>query len=93
MSLNLVRGSTNICQPATTSGLHPSTVTAWVNTTSMSSHTITFLDSPSFTLGDTLTYKIQWKSTNGQSLQLNSYISSTSEYHGTSTITLYEVSA
>ena len=92
MVLNLVRGSTNISQPSVTSGLHAGTVAAWVNERSLSSHTITFLDSPSFTLGDTLTYKIQWKSSNGQTIYLNQYAVTNTQYHGTSTISLFEVS-
>ncbi len=91
MVLNLVRGSTNISQPAVTSGSHPGTVAAWVNEISMSSHTITFLDSPNTT--SSTTYKIQWKSTNGGTIQLNSYVNAPSQYHGTSTITLTEVTA
>jgi hypothetical protein len=90
MVLNLVRGSTNISQPAVTSGSHAGTVAAWVNALSMSSHTITFLDSPNTT--SSTTYKIQWKSTNGGTIQLNSYVNATSQYHGTSTISLFEVS-
>ena len=89
---NLVRGSQNISQPSVTSGTHAGTVAAWVREDNLSSHTITFLDSPTFTQGDTLTYKIQWKSTNGQTVYLNHYALNTSQYHGTSTITLFEVS-
>tara|TARA_R100001163_G_C5060678_1_gene197519 strand:- start:1506 stop:2012 length:507 start_codon:yes stop_codon:yes gene_type:complete len=92
MVLNLVRNSTNISQPAVTSGAYAGTVSAWVREDSLSSHTITFLDSPTFTLGDTFTYKIQWKSTNGGSIFLNRFALNTSEYHGTSTISLFEVS-
>ena len=90
MVFNLVRNSTNICQPSVTSGNFAGTVAAWVNTLSMSSHTITFLDSPNTT--SSTTYKVQWRSTNGYALQLNSYVNSTTEYHGTSTISLFEVS-
>lgn len=60
--MNIVRGSTNIAQPA--SGTNPSSFNIWANSNNFSWPTPFFwLDSPSTT--SATTYKLQWRNDNG----------------------------
>tara|TARA_B100001093_G_scaffold221766_1_gene212705 strand:+ start:22 stop:519 length:498 start_codon:yes stop_codon:yes gene_type:complete len=88
--INLVRGSTNIAQPAA-SPAHFSTSMHWVNTDAMVYHNYEFLDSPATT--SATTYKLQWRNhVTGYTTKLNQYHGS-ANYDATSTMTLMEVSA
>ena len=66
MYFNLVRGSTAIAQP---SAGNPHDSTIQCNTISFNYNVqvakIQFLDDPTYTLGDTITYKIQYKTDSG----------------------------
>ncbi len=66
MYFNLVRGSTNIAQPSTGNA---NDATLQCNTITYSYDVrvakIQFLDDPTYTLGDTITYKIQYKTDSG----------------------------
>jgi len=89
--INLVRGSTNIAQPANTSGSAPATTSIYIGALLMIQHNMSYLDSPSYTLGDTITYKLQWH-TDAHTIYLNRW-QGNDNYHGISTLTLMEVAA
>ena len=87
LSLNLMRDSTNICQPATDPGQNMSAV-AYVSDETYMLHTpLTFLDSPNTT--NEVTYKIQWKVNEGTGY-LNRY-SDADNWYRPSQLTLMEV--
>jgi len=85
---NLVRGSTNIAQPANTSGLGPSSTLSAVSTHHMVKESLEWLDSPNTT--SATTYKIQWKSASNGTTYLNRWYDS-DNYHTVSTLTLMEI--
>ena len=89
--INLVRGSTNIAQPADTSGSAPATSSIYIAALLMVQNSMSYLDSPSYTLGDTITYKLQWR-TDAYTIYLNRW-QANDNYHGISTLTLMEVAA
>ena len=85
---NLVRGSTNIAQPAG-SNVHNATLHNWSGTAYMSTPNMNFLDSPATT--SATTYKLQWKiHTGSHTAKINGYFNNT-QYNSTSTMTLQEV--
>ena len=86
--INLLRGSTNIAQPSTTP-VHFSTMMAYIDGDKIIQQGYEFLDSPSTT--SATTYKLQWRNhAAGFTSKLNEYYNATN-YAGTSTITLMEV--
>ena len=86
---NLVRGSTNIGQPAG-SNVHNATLHNWSNAAYMKTCTMNFLDSPATT--SATTYKVQVKADGtAATIHVNKYYNS-ANYRGISTLTLYEVS-
>ena len=85
---NLVRGSTNICQPATTPAFAGSMGNYVGIVDNVLPFSITFLDSPSTT--SATTYKVQLKS-NAGTVGINSRNSGDGAF--TSTITLMEIAA
>ena len=85
---NLVRGSTNIAQPANTSGLGPTTALSAKSSTHMSKESLTWLDSPNTT--SAITYKIQWHGNTAGTTYINRWFSS-DNYHHVSTLTLMEI--
>mgnify|MGYP001189864012 FL=1 len=88
--LNLVRGSTNIGQPSGDVA-HEATIHSWSSGSYMSSVAINFLDSPSTT--SATTYKVQLGADGtAATIYVNRYFGA-DNYHGISTLTLYEVSA
>tara|TARA_R100000329_G_scaffold151040_1_gene145644 strand:- start:1249 stop:1761 length:513 start_codon:yes stop_codon:yes gene_type:complete len=68
--MNLLRGSTAIAQPASTTGFASTATCFPAVIRSMESWSFTFLDSPTYTVGDTLTYKWQAK-TNSEEFTIN----------------------
>ena len=91
--LNIVRGSTNIAQPASGSGGNDGTTIMYLNIASMITFPMCFVDSPSTT--SATTYKIQMGFDSGASNTvhyLNRYFGA-DQYRGTSTLTLIEVSS
>tara|TARA_X000001036_G_scaffold196315_1_gene184971 strand:+ start:1265 stop:1774 length:510 start_codon:yes stop_codon:yes gene_type:complete len=87
---NLVRGSTNIAQPAG-SNVHNATLHNWSGTAYMSTPNMNFLDSPATT--SATTYKVQVKGDGTAAIiNVNKYYNS-ANYRGISTLTLYEVTA
>jgi len=87
--INLVRGSTNIAQPANTSGSAPATTSVYIGGLLMLQHNMSYLDSPSTT--SATTYKLQWH-TDAHTIYLNRW-QGNDNYHGISTLTLMEVAA
>tara|TARA_B100000902_G_scaffold176334_1_gene169998 strand:+ start:643 stop:1143 length:501 start_codon:yes stop_codon:yes gene_type:complete len=88
--INLVRGSTNIAQPSTTPD-HYSTMMAYTGASKIMQQGYEFLDSPSTT--SATTYKLQWRNhATGFTSKLNEYFNQTN-YNGTSTLTLMEVTS
>ena len=69
--------------------------TTGANLTQMFTPSLTFLDSPSYTLTDVLTYKVQWMTENTITTYLNHKNDSDNFYHTTNacTITLMEIGA
>tara|TARA_Y100000768_G_scaffold152663_2_gene114097 strand:+ start:16097 stop:16666 length:570 start_codon:yes stop_codon:yes gene_type:complete len=86
ISLNLVRGSTNIAQPSATSN-NNATTHSYVAYDSMHSINFSFLDTPPDT--NSQTYKIQVKGVNTLLIAINRYV--TTDYYAISTLTLKEV--
>ena len=68
--MNLLRGSTPIAQPASTTGFVSTATCFPAVIRSMESWSFTFLDSPTYNVGDTLTYKWQAK-TNSEEFTIN----------------------
>jgi len=89
ISLNLVRGSTNIAQPSGSSSNNAITH-SYVAYDSMHSMNFSFLDSPNTT--NSTTYKIQVKGILTSIIAINRYNVS-DDYHAISTLTLMEVAA
>lgn len=87
--LNLVRGSTNIAQPA--SGTNAASIQHYtVNAATATSQNLTFLDSPATT--SATTYKMQWRKDGSSTGYLNRHVNS-AEYSAVSTITAMEILA
>jgi hypothetical protein len=86
--INLVRGSTNIAQPA--SGANPSSAIFRTGIQIAGSFNLSFLDSPA-TISST-TYKIQIKSSGGNTTYINR-ADDDANNSGVSTITLLEIAA
>jgi len=68
------------------------TTVIYVNNDYMAQSTSCFLDTPSYTLGDTITYKLTYAGHSGGTITLNGYTGS-SNYLTTSSITAQEVAA
>tara|TARA_B000000532_G_scaffold16430_1_gene11611 strand:+ start:3374 stop:3934 length:561 start_codon:yes stop_codon:yes gene_type:complete len=92
---NIVRGSTTIAQPASGSGGNDGTSINYLNVVSMITTPINFLDSPSYSLGDTLTYKIQigFDAPGSNTAHYMNRYHGADQYRGISTLTLMEVAA
>ena len=87
--INFVRGSTNIGQPTGSSVAHQATMMQFIVGVQMNPFTMTFLDSPSTT--SATSYKLQIAQDNtGIPVFINRYHGA-DNYHGISTLTLYEV--
>jgi hypothetical protein len=86
--INLVRGSTNIAQPA--SGANPSSAIFRSGIQIAGSFNLSFLDSPATT--SATTYKIQIKSSGGNTTCINR-ADDDANNSGVSTITLLEIAA
>jgi len=90
--INLYRGSTAIAQPS--SGANPSTIKQYTQGgVQVWNRSFTFLDTPTYTLGDSLTYKWQWRTDN---TSLRVYInmhSTNANFTMVSQITVMEVAA
>jgi len=87
--INLVRGSTNIAQPADTSGSAPCTSSIYIGALLMVQNSMSYLDSPSTT--SATTYKLQWRC-DANTIYLNRW-QANDNYHGISTFTLMEIAA
>ena len=88
-AFRLFRGSTEICQPAT-SGIDGAMVCNIDNFNMQVPANHTFLDTTPGT--GTVTYKWQWRSSSGsQTIYLNSYKGGTTNWGSTSSITAMEV--
>ena len=85
---NLVRGSTTIAQPASTSIIEPCSALSAISTHHMVKESLEWLDSPNTT--SATTYKIQWKSASNGTTYINRWYG-TDNYHTVSTLTLMEV--
>jgi hypothetical protein len=93
MLLNLWRDSTEIAQPST--GTNAATLSHWAaGGVAVFNRSFTFLDvTPSYTLGNSLTYKWRWQSdSSGMTTYINRH-SSDSSYTMVSQITVMEVAA
>ena len=90
--INLYRGSTAIAQPST--GANPSTIKQYTQGGVQAwNRSFTFLDTPTYTLGDSLTYKWGWQTDN---TSLRVYInmhSANANFTMVSQITVMEVAA
>ena len=85
---NIVRGSTNLAQPADTSVARFATQSMFVNANHFLNHAFTFLDTPT---AGTHTYKIQFRADGVNTVAINKYYSGASNYHSVSSFTLMEV--
>ena len=88
--INFVRGSTNIAQPSG-SVAQTSTMMNYLSAITMFPMSMNFLDSPATTSATTYKLQIGKDGTNNK-ICLNRY-SEADNYHGISTLTLYEVTA
>ena len=84
---NIVRGSTNIAQPANSSVSHFGTQNMHVNANHFLNHAFTFLDTPT---AGTHTYKIQFRSDGVNTAFINRYYAN-DNYHSVSSLTVMEV--
>jgi len=86
---NLLRGSTNICQPSTSPTITATTVSFQNSTDVINNWSMLFLDSPATT--SATTYKIQARTTAAGTIYVNRR--NTADTAQTSTITVMEIAA
>ena len=86
-AFNILRGSTNIAQPANSSVSVYATQSMYINADHFLNGAFTFLDTPT---AGTHTYKIQFKSNGAQTVFINRFYSN-DNYHSVSSLTLMEV--
>ena len=92
MWINLWRDSTEIAQPA--AGTAPATLSHYVQgAISSVNRSFTFLDTPTYTLGNSLTYKWRWQTDNSSLTVYINRHSGNENYSSVSQITVMEVAA
>ena len=90
--INLYRGSTALAQPST--GTEPSTIKQYTQGGIQGwNRSFTFLDTPTYTLGDSLTYKWGWRTDNTSVRVYINTLASNPNYTMVSQITVMEVAA
>lgn len=90
---NLVRGSTTIAQPASGSGGNDGTTINYLNTVSMITSPINFLDSPSTTSATTYKIQIGFDAPGSNTAHYMNRYHGADQYRAISTLTLMEVAA
>ena len=90
--LDLYRDSTAIAQPD--SGTWAATISHWANgSTAVWNRSFTFLDTPTYTLGNSLTYKWRWRVDNTSLTTWVNRHNGNANYSSVSQITVMEVAA
>lgn len=91
VGIRLLRGSEQVGGASSTS-LQSGFANVFADEEYILSASHCFLDSPTYNVGDTLTYKLQWRPANG-TVYLGRYFDHATNYNSSSTITAMEVSA
>ena len=90
VGFRLLRGSDQVGGASSTS-LQSGFANIYADEEYLMSASHCFLDSPTYNVGDTLTYKLQWRPANG-TVYLGRYFADATNYNSASTITAMEVS-